>query len=321
MNWPFSMATALMPLFDRYPEFSQRLARLGFDDALFFDSYLDSFAQTNAELALSRKIRAEIACRACWSDCFLVARTSPTLVLQRPAPFDGNWLDQMLGEKRRMLRASGDAEMAERLTLTDLDPCRLRERAWASENHANSHYLTIEFPALQLRRREEEALGSRLVPSRMPVDHAAAIMDFVEECLLLCLRDRSYRRIKRSDSEQVIVCKRLTDDVELRFVVHDNAWSFSRFPASTVEGRLAPFQANCLDLSLGLHLRSGRIRRFGGIPRAEIPFTRLAPFCDQGKYRNATHIAIAIAGWISLYRMVAKEVEEAALACWRAARH
>jgi hypothetical protein len=330
MNWSLLMARSLMPLFDRYGEYSRRLVKLGFDDALFFDDYLDSFAVSREELALSRKIRAELARRSCWSDCFLGARNQAIAAAASPAPFDGNWLDRMLDARRQDLRASGEYEAAERIRAGDLDPCRIRERAWAMECEANRRYLDLDFAALQLRRREEEALVLHLVPRVAPANEAPAIMDFVEQCLLAGLRDRSWRRIKRSDGQCVFLAKRLSDDLELRFVVSGSEWNFgaggkARFGncagGEAQAGGIDLQPPNCLDLSLGLHARSGRIRRFGGIPRADIPFTRLVPFCDQGKYRNATHLAVAIAGWTALYRFVSREIEDAALACWRAARH
>ncbi len=319
MNWSLSMARSLMPLFDRYGEYSRRLVKFGFDDALLFDDYLDSFATSKEELALSRKIRAELARRSCWADCFLGARNQALAAAASPAPFDGNWFDRLFEARRQDLRASGEYQAADRVRPCDLDPCRVRERAWAEESELNRRYLIDEFPALQLKRREEEALVLHLVPRLAPANEPPAIMDFVEQCLLAGLRDRSWRRIKRSDGQSVFIARRLSDDLELRFAVSDSEWHFDSANDEAPGGEGTP--PNCLDLSLGLHARSGRIRRFGGIPRADIPFTRLVPFCDQGKYRNATHIAVAIAGWMALYRFVSREIDDAALACWRSARH
>lgn len=313
MIYSACVALALFRWFERYPEYAKALIEAGFDDCMIDERHIESFAETEEELALHRRMEAEFAQRSFYDECLL---SGPDVFgYDRPDPYEGSWLDKLYDETVAELRAKGDMKRADELRLPHLDPCYVRSDAWWIANSRNWRYRSITLVDQRLQRRDEiAALGVVAVP---PVeDEPEAVKDFVAACMLTELRDSGWKRIKRGDKKRVILAKRLNGDQELRFELEDlyGLWSFSQFhPRWIGPDKECYFPPNFVDPSLGLHVRS-LTGRFSDRAKVKIPFFYLVER-PRGVYRNPAHLAVAIGAWIALYRMVAADVEAVCVAC------
>ncbi len=305
----FVFRNHLLRLFDKRDVYIKNLLEQGFDDVFYIDRYYDSFARTEDELLLSKKIRSEITSRYFWDECIASSRSS--MVGVSLPPYHGNWLDQLAEQQKNLLLPGGELTQAENFSNSDLDPCALRRKTIGEWRYANIDLINN----ILLRRDELATTG--IIPIVAVADEVTAIGNYIAECVIFSFSDISFKRIKPKDPQKIIFAKRLNDDLELRFEVSSKKWSFSQFQTGYYgSAQDAYSQPNWFRLSLGLHSRSMQTKLFHDVPEVVIPFTHLIPFPRMEKYRNAAHIAVAIAGWISLYRMVATDVEQACLKCW-----
>lgn len=311
------LVSELLPLFEQTAVFSKTLEEQGIDDFLVQRRYLDSFARSEIELSLSNDIRLELARRAFWFLSMSSAGVFPSRL--SPSPFDGDWIEQMLAKEKETLVEQGNIERANRLCAGDLDPCTRREQAWSAESFQNWRYGTIEIREDRLRRRDE--IASSIFPAiRNVEDQASDIQCFIEEHMLAALKDASFKRIKKSNKNSVVLAKRLNADLELRFhIVAVSDLSLTNFGSMLIGpgGQERCSQPNVIDLHLYLHRRASDTRRFGDTAEMKIPYECLVPLVGYGLYRNAGHIAVAMEAWGTLYRMVAHRIEEACIKCWQ----
>lgn len=311
------VANKFYVLCDRRDELCKSLAAQGFEDIFFYEELEYSFAGSEDELELSKKIRIELARRMAWRDCLLNGKTIALPGESAKPPFDGNWLDVLLQERKKMLYEAGEVERANSLSVLDLDPCRVRREEWEGLSYENARHMAIDVREHRLLLRDKIA-QSGLVNVLEVSDEPESIRNYIADQLLSGLEGFNFKRVKKSDKSRVSVVRKISQDLELRFCVSDFRWSFSKFGwrgfGPSQEWDCTP---NGLELSLGLHVRSERTKRFGDVPDVVIPLQHLAPFRVHGHYRNAAHIAVAVGGWMALYRMIANNIDDLCVACWK----
>jgi len=309
MKTKYCISKKLLPLFDKYNWFSDQLLKEGYEDIFYYNKHLESFAQSEDELTLTRRITFELAKKDFWDDCILSGKAGNPA--ECTEAYEKGWLHTLLQEHREDLRREGQLDKALKISVLDLDPCRVREQQWAREAHENWCFIEIEMKNRALNFREKYWIEAMINIA----DEPAIIQTYITDQLISALGDTNFKRINPRNKNKVTISKKLSSDVELRFCVESARWSFSEFSRSWIGPDQIPTQTpNCLHLTLGLHVR-GAGGRFKDAPHMLIPFERFAPFPVYGCYRNAAHIAGAIAGWMALYRMVAKEIESAAISC------
>lgn len=315
MTLPICVATKLLPLFDNAGEYVERLVALGLDDFQIRVQHLESFAQSAEELELCRRIQLEARKRDFWFACLCSSPMSWVGANSAHSPHEGNWLDQLTEKRRKQLQDSGDLEAASTLRFPDLDPCGSRESKWVVEAHENWCYTQI---TLQDRIFERRVTYCRENESEIPpvADDSNAIRDWVAERFMAGLGDPAYRRIKARETKRVTLAKRIAKDLELRFVVNDQDWSFSEFSRMTIgpESIWHTFP-NYVDFSLNLHGISPASGRIADKPLLSIPFFYILECGSSGHYTNYQHLAYWIALVTSLYGMVSTEIESACLSC------
>lgn len=315
MTQPICIATKLLPLFDNVWEYVERLVAKGLNDFLIRLQHMESFAQSDEELELSRRIQVESRKRQFWWTCLSSSSMSWIGINSNPAPHQGNWLDQLTEKHRQQLQDSGDLKAADALRYPDLDPCESRESKWFIATFENWCYTRITLQNRVLERRM--AYCKEIEHEILPVaDDSDSIRAWVAEHFMAGLGDPSYRRIKPQDTKRVILAKRIAKDLELRFVLNDLNWSFSDFPRMTIgPEHIWHTFPNYVDLALNLHGISPSSTRITDKPLVTIPFFYLLELGSNGHYTNYQHLAYWIGLVTSLYRMVATEIELACLSC------
>lgn len=315
MTLPICVATKLLPLFDNAGEYVERLVVLGLDDFQIRVRHLESFAQSAEELELSRRIQVESRKRQFWFRCLSSSPMSWVGINSIPDPHQGNWLDQLTEKHRKQLQDSGDLEAATALRYPDLDPCESRESKWSGATSENWRYTNITLQDQIFERRM--AYCKENERKILPVaDDSNSIRDWVAERFMAGLGDPAYRRIKARDTKRVTIAKRIAKDLELRFVLNDQNWSFSEFSRMTIgPERIWQTFPNYVDFSLNLHGISPSSGRITDKPLVGIPFYCLLELGSNGHYTNYQHLAYWIVLVTSLYGMVSREIESACLSC------
>ena len=313
------LAARLLPLCDNYDEYSKRLCSLGFNDFMLEVSHLESFAETPAELELSRCVRLERIRRQFWGDRQnSIGEFSRSLP---PAPFDGKWLDQLI-ETRKIEASSGlssDVEGFMSQIENDIDPCWRKSQQWAVESFENWRYLNIGLTEEKLKIRDRIVESGGISISEVQ-DNPGAIKDYIAERMLSELMDPTFKRVDKSHKQRVTLSKKISTHLELRICITAFDCSFSQFSYMRIGRNGEEWYAgpNAIHISLWLKTKT---RKSGNeidvTPHSvAIPFQYLAPLGVYGHYRNSAHLAVAIGGWAALYRLVKGDIEFACISCF-----
>jgi hypothetical protein len=313
------LAVQLLPLCDNYEEYSKRLCSLGFNDFMLEVNHLESFAESSADVELSRRVRLEWIRRQFWGDCQNsigeFSRSPP------PDPFDGKWLDQLI-EARKSETCSDSSSGVEGINSqieNAIDPCWRRSQQWAAEKFENWRYQNIGLTEEKLKIRDR-IVESGVISAPEVRDDPNAIKDYIAEKMLSELIDASFKRVDKAQKQRVTLSKKISAHLELRICVTAVDCSFSQFSYMRIGRNGEEWYAdpNAIHISLWLKIK----KRKSGNEKAvtphsvAIPFQYLAPLGVYGHYRNSAHLAVAIGGWAALYRFVSDDIERACIGCF-----
>lgn len=299
----------LLPLADDYDQWRVQLIAAGFDAFTVWETFYDSFAENESELALHHKIVRERAKRR-FADPYLGEwlRNDEGYI----SPYDASWLDELIARKKQQLIAEGRQDRMD-YAAGDIDPCaERRSLRWHADPVAEwprQKQAKIAF----YEKREAEARRFTTGLTCSEPGNEKAVFEVVHDYAATLLASLGFERSKKlSTKAWPIFAKPMADDWFLTLAVRGQGWRLTDFSGLLMpDGELFP-TPRCFDVFLEL-------RRLGakgplkdandGLP---IRFDTISPLgsgSQYGSYFKLSHIEAALQGYVYLYKLMSARLE------------